>query len=151
MALKQPKMLRTHQKFIAGDKKEVLISFFFSYFWPLNNDRWNPHNPYNGSVMQQRFSLVSLGYLWLYLASHVSSKSTPHTHLVYYELFIRPENVKTTYFVDLEKTRKFPLGSKYVVRHFKVQPRFRVIIVTWTVYCLPDSFSSQIPHYVVYE
>ena len=31
MALKQPKMLRTYQNFIAVDKKDVLMSFSF-YF-----------------------------------------------------------------------------------------------------------------------
>ena len=42
---------------------------------------------------------------------------------------VSPENVKITYFVDLGKSRKFPLASQKVVRHFKSQPRFRAIMV----------------------
>ena len=39
--------------------------YFYYYFWPLNNDRLNLRtNPHIIYVMQQRFSLVSLGYLW---------------------------------------------------------------------------------------
>ena len=39
--------------------------YFYYYFLPLNNDRLNLRTiPHNISVMQQRFSLVSFGYLW---------------------------------------------------------------------------------------
>ena len=55
IALKWPKLLRKHH----------ILMYFYYYFWPLNNDRLNLRtNPHNISVMQQRFSLVSLGYLW---------------------------------------------------------------------------------------
>ena len=56
---KRPKMLRKHHKFRQGHKVKI------TRFWPLNKDRLNLHtNPYIISVTQQRFSLLSLGYLW---------------------------------------------------------------------------------------
>ena len=64
IALKQPKMLRKHHKFRQRDKVRN-SDVFLLLFLTLNNDRLNPYtNPYNISVTQQRFSLVSLGYLW---------------------------------------------------------------------------------------
>ena len=46
-------------------RKHHILIYFYYYFWPLNNDRLDLHtNPDNISVMQQRFSSVSLGYLW---------------------------------------------------------------------------------------
>ena len=52
-------MLRKHHKFRHGHKVKI------TKFWPLNKDRLNLHtNPYKISVTQQRFSLLSLGYLW---------------------------------------------------------------------------------------
>ena len=52
-------MLRKHHKFRQGHKVKI------TRFWPLNKDRLNLHtNPYIISVTQQRFSLLSLGYLW---------------------------------------------------------------------------------------
>ena len=52
-------MLRKHHKFRQGHKVKI------TRFWPLNKDRLNLHtNPYIISVTKQRFSLLSLGYLW---------------------------------------------------------------------------------------
>ena len=42
---------------------------------------------------------------------------------------VSTENVKITYFVDLGKSRKFPLASKKIVRQYNSQPRFRAIMV----------------------
>ena len=58
-------MLRKHHKFGRGHK--VRNSDVSLLLFELNNDSLNLHtNPYDISVMQQRFSLVSLGYVWAY-------------------------------------------------------------------------------------
>ena len=55
IALKWPKLLRKHH----------ILMYFYYYLLPLNNVLLNFRtNPHNISVMQQRFSFVSLGYLW---------------------------------------------------------------------------------------
>ena len=67
IALKRPKMLRKHHKYRQGDEFIRNSDVFLLLYWPLNNDRLNLHtNSYNICVTQQRFSLVSLGYLWSY-------------------------------------------------------------------------------------
>ena len=55
--------------------------YLYYYFWPLNNDRLNPHtNPYNISVTQ-RFSLVSLNYLSLHQNNNFIWKINGHWKL----------------------------------------------------------------------
>ena len=59
--------------------------YFYKYFWSLNNARWSLHtNPYNISVLQQRFLLVSLGCLWGPIQTSVIFEPTVVTqHLTY--------------------------------------------------------------------
>ena len=64
------------------EKRRRFFSRFFSEgvgtsVHRLNNDRWNLHtNPYN--IVQLRFSLVSLGYLWWYPFWYTSRFSVTH-------------------------------------------------------------------------
>ena len=63
ITLKQPKKLRKHNIFRQGDKVRN-SDVFLLLFLTLHNDRLNlSTNPHNISVMQQRSSFVSLGYL----------------------------------------------------------------------------------------
>ena len=64
ITLKRPKMLRKHNILRQGDKARN-SDVFLLLFLTLHNDRLNlSTNPHNISVMQQRFSFVSLRYLW---------------------------------------------------------------------------------------
>ena len=43
------------------ETRSEILMYLYYYFWPLNNDRLNPHK----NLIIQRLSLVSLGYLCL--------------------------------------------------------------------------------------
>ena len=73
MELKQPEILRKRQKFITGDKKEFLMSFSCHFDLYITIAKL-PINLIMFLLCKKRFSLVSLGHLWLYFALHVSSK-----------------------------------------------------------------------------
>ena len=84
---------------------QIIVPAFFIlyyYFWSLNNDPLNPHtNPCNISVMQHRFSFMTLEYLWrpvyihniqsvfqLFLGGHLDNlRGHPDQVLIFFVIF----------------------------------------------------------------